>query len=148
MNEKAVLQAEEIIQSKTGYTGGGMEGYCVLAVIDEEGYPSASTVSISKADGLKRITFLSGLSSNKAKRIRICNRGSVCISSSAYSITLVGTLEVLTDPATKREMWQKPLESMYSGPDDPEYCVIRFTTRRYKIFIVYGQSGLFAEGSI
>ena len=136
MNQEAITRAEQVIMSKTGYIGGGMEGYCTLAVIDEYGYPSASTLSISKADGIKWLTFLSGLESNKAKRISKCNRGSVCINSSKYNITLVGTLEVLTDPDIKKEMWQEPLGSIYSSPDDPVYCVIRFTTERYNIFSI------------
>jgi len=88
---------------------------------------------------------LSGLKSNKAKRIIKCNRGSVCINSSAYNITLVGKLEVLTDPDIKKEMWQEPLKGIYSGPDDPEYCVIRFDTERYSIFFDDGGS---AEGKL
>ena len=140
MDQEVISMAERIIMSKTGYTGDGMEGHCTLALIDEDGYPSASTLSISKADGIKRLTFLSGLKSNKAKRINMCNRGSVCINSSAFNITLVGTLEVLTDPYTKHEMWQEPLRSMYSGPDDPEYCVIRFYTKRYHLFFDDGKS--------
>ena len=140
MSQEAIKRAEEIVMSKTEYIGAGMEGYCTLALIDEEGYPTASTLSISKADGIKWITFLSGVKSNKAKRISKCNRGSVCINSSKYNITLVGTLEVLTDPKTKHEMWQEPLGNMYSGPDDPEYCVIRFNTERYNVFFDDGQS--------
>jgi general stress protein 26 len=126
--------------SKTDYIGGGMDGYCALSLIDEEGYPSTSTVTISKAYGIKWITFLSGLKSNKAKRIDKCNRGSVCINSPKYNITLVGRLEVLTESDIKNEMWQEPLGSIYSGPDDPEYCVIRFNTERYKIFFDDGKS--------
>ena len=140
MSQEAILRAESIIQSKTGYIDRGMEGYCALALIDEDGYPSASTLTISKADGIKWLTFLSGLKSNKAKRIEKCNRGSVCINSPKYNITLVGTLEVLTEPDIKKEMWQEPLGHMYSGPDDPEYCVIRFTTQRYNIFFDDGES--------
>ena len=126
--------------SKTGYIGGGMEGYCALALIDEDGYPSASTLSISKADGIRWITFLSGLDSNKVKRINKCNRGSVCLNSTKYNITLVGTLEVLTDSTMKKEMWQEPLRGIYSGPEDPVYCVIRFHTERYNIFFDNGGS--------
>ena len=140
MNHEIIARAEELIMSKTGYIGNGMEGYCALALMDEDGYPSISTLTISKADGIKWLTFLSGLSSNKAKRINKCNRGSVCINSSKYSLTLVGTLDVITDPAIKREMWQEPLGAMYSGPDDPKYCVIRFTTKRYNIFFDDGAS--------
>jgi len=145
MDQDVISRAGEVIRSKAGYIGGGMEGYCTLALIDEEGYPSASTLTISKADGIKWITFLSGLSSNKAERIGRCNRGSVCINSSKYNITLVGTLEVLTDPGIKKEMWQEPLGHMYSGPDDPEYCVIRFNTERYNIFF---SDGAAAEGRL
>jgi general stress protein 26 len=145
MNQEVIARAEQIIMSKIDYIGGGMEGYCALALIDEDGYPSASTLSISKADGIKWLTFLSGFKSNKAKRIGKCNRGSVCINSSAYNITLVGTLEVLADPYIKKEMWQEPLGNMYSGPDDPEYCVIRFSTERYNIFFDNGDS---AEGTL
>jgi general stress protein 26 len=140
MDKEVIARAEQIIMSKTDYVGGGMEGYCALSLIDEDGYPSASTLTISKADGVKWLTFLSGLKSNKAKRIAKCNRGCVCINSSKYNITLVGTLEVLTDPDIKNEMWQEPLGNMYSGPNDPEYCVIRFTTQRYNILFADGES--------
>lgn len=145
MNHEVISRAEKIIMSKTDYIGNGMEGYCTLALIDEAGYPSASTLSISKAGGIKWLTFLSGIKSNKAKRIGKCNRGSVCINSPMYNITLVGTLEVLTDPDTKKEMWQEPLGNMYSGWDDPEYCVIHFNTERYNIFFDNGES---AEGTL
>jgi len=42
-------------------------------------------------------------------------------------------------------MWQEPLGNIYSGPDDPEYCVIRFTTERYNIFFDDGES---SEGKL
>jgi general stress protein 26 len=146
MNQGIIARAAEVIQAKSGYIGGGMEGYCVLALIDEDGCPSASTLSISKADGIKWLTFLSGLKSNKAKRISKCNRGSVCINSPLYNITLVGTLEVLTEPSIKNEMWQEPLGHMYSGPGDPEYCVIRFITERYSLF--FADDGSEAKGTL
>ena len=69
----------------------------------------------------------------------------MCINSPKFNITLVGTLEIMTDPEIKKEMWQEPLGDIYSGPDDPEYCVIRFTTERYNIFFDDGES---AEGKL
>jgi len=134
MNQEIIARAAEVIASKTGFIGDGMEGHCVLALIDEDSYPTASTMTISKADGIKWITFLDGAGSNKTKRVKKCNRGSVCLSSSEYNITLVGTLEILDDPAIKKEMWQEPICEYYSGPDDPNYWVLRFTTERYNIF--------------
>ncbi len=121
MNEEIIARAGEIIASKTG---GGNEGYCVLALIDKEGYPTTSTISASKADGINWITFCTGLGSDKTKRIEKCNRASVCFDSFEHNITLVGTIEILTDPEIKKEMWYKGLVNHFNGPDDPNYCVL------------------------
>jgi hypothetical protein len=60
----------------------------------------------------------------------------VCINSSEYNITLVGTVEILVDQDTKKENWFPVMEGMWSGFDDPNYCVLRFTTERYNLFII------------
>jgi len=132
MHEEIIIRAGEIIAKKTG---GRNEGYCVLALLDTDGYPTASTISASKADGIKWITFCTGLSSAKINRIEKCNRASVCFDAIDYNITLMGTIEVLTDPIMKKEMWYKGLEENFSGPDDPGYCVLRFTTERYNLLV-------------
>jgi len=132
MNQKVIDRAGEIIAQKAV---GGNEGYCTLALIDADGYPTASTISISKADGIRWLTFCTGLGPGKADRIKTCNRAGVCINSAEYNITLVGTIEVLTDPGVKNEMWYKGLENHFSGPDDPGYCVLRFTTARYNLMV-------------
>jgi general stress protein 26 len=136
MKQEIIAKAAEIIRGKTGYIGGGMEGYATLALIDENGFPTASTLTIAKADGINWLTFNTSLDRNSVKRINKCDRASVCINSSQYNITLVGTVEVLTDPETKRDMWFPVMEGQWSGPDDPQYCVLRFTTKRYSIFIL------------
>ncbi len=132
MNTEIIARAGEIVASKTG---GGNEGYCVLALIDKDGFPTASTISVSKADGINWITFCTGLGSNKTKRIETCNRASVCFDSIDHNITLVGTIEVLTDPEIKKEMWYKGLEGHFNGPEDPDYCVLRFRTDRYNLLV-------------
>jgi general stress protein 26 len=132
MNEEIIARAGEIVASKTG---GGNEGYCVLALIDNDGFPTTSTISASKADGINWITFCTGIGSNKTKRIEKCNRASVCFDSIDHNITLVGTIEVLTDPQIKKEMWYKGLENHFNGPEDPNYCVLRFRTNRYNLLV-------------
>lgn len=132
MNEEIITKAGEII---AGRTGGGNEGYCVLALTDTDGYPTASTISASKADGINWVTFCTGLGCNKTNRIEKCNRASVCFNAPDYNITLVGTVEILTDPAIKKEMWYSGLENHFSGADDPNYCVLRFSTERYNLLI-------------
>jgi len=146
MNDKTIARAIEIIKGKTDYIAGGMEGYAVLSLIDENGYPTSSTLSVSKADGINWITFLSGIDSNNAQRIAKCNKASVCFASPEYNISLIGTVEVLTDVETKKAMWQEPIGEMYNGPEDPNYCVIRFNTERYNIFLA--DDGTEAVGNI
>jgi general stress protein 26 len=104
-----------------------------LSLIDNDGYPTTSTISVSKAEGINWITFCTGLGNNKTKRIEKCNRASVCFDAIDHNITLVGTIEVLTDPKIKKEMWYNGLENHFNGPDDPNYCVLRFRTNRYNL---------------
>lgn len=149
MNQEIIKRANELINSKTNYVGGGMEGYAVLALIDEKGYPTASTLTIVKADGIKWLTFATSPDSNKAVRIAKCNRASVCLANSEYNITLVGTVEIVTDIETKKAMW---LPIMGNGPhwkgyDDPNFCLLRFNTERYNIVFAEDEEG-FAEGTL
>jgi len=138
MNNKTIEKASEIIHSKSNYIGGGMEGIATLTLIDENGYPVSSTLTISKTDGIKWLTFLTSLDSSSAKRANNNSRACVCLNSSEYHISLMGDIEVLTDEKTKKEMWQEPLSYHFKGPDDPQYCVLRFTTKYYSIYIVDG----------
>ena len=103
MNEEIIKSAEEILANRALKE----QGYCILALIDTDGYPTAATISPSKIEGIHCITFCTGTDSNWAKRIANCNRASVCFNSGTeqYNITLVGNIEVLTDLKTKKEMW-------------------------------------------
>lgn len=132
MNEKIISIAGEIVESKTGNAG-----YCTLALIDIDGYPTAATISVSKARGIEWITFCTGLGSNWAKRVEKCNRASICFNSNSplYNITLVGTIEVLTDLAIKKEMWYEGMGYYFSGPEDSGFCVLRFQTQRYSLML-------------
>lgn len=134
MHDKSIAQAAEILAMKCG---GGDKGYCALAQIDTDGYPTAATISVSKAEGIKWITFCTGLGSNWVKRTEKCNRASVCFNSEdpGYNITLIGTIEVLTDLAIKKEMWYEGMGSYFSGPEDPGFCVLRFNTQRYSLML-------------
>lgn len=130
MSEKIISRAGEIVTQNTGETG-----YCSLALIDLDGYPTVSTISAAKVDGINWLTFGTGLTSPKVDRIKKCNRASVCFNSPEYNITLVGTIEILTDPEVKKEMWYGGLTQHFSGPEDSNYCVLRFKTERYNLLV-------------
>lgn len=130
MDQEVVLKAGKIIEDNLG-----MGTYCVLSLIDLDGYPTASTITASKAEGIHWISFCTGIESPKAKRIARCNRASVCFNADDYTITLVGTIEIESDPEIKKDMWYGGLSNHFSGADDPNYCVLRFRTERYNLLI-------------
>ena len=140
MSKKAITRAEEIMKNKTAEVNMGVG--VTLSLLDHEGYPTTSTLSISKAEGIRQITFGGSLDSNKAKRAKENSRASVCIfdddyeGGSYYNITLVGDIEVVTDTETKKETWYEGLEEHFeNGVDDPNFCVLKFTTKRYNLWV-------------
>ncbi|MDR2196492.1 MAG: pyridoxamine 5'-phosphate oxidase family protein [Coriobacteriales bacterium] len=108
---------------------------CVLALLDLDGFPTASPISIAKNQSIGWLAFCTFLDGSKIKRIENCNRASVCLFSAdpMYNISLVGTIEVITDPEVKNEMWYDDLQIHFSGPSDENYCVLKFTTERYNL---------------
>jgi len=146
MEQKIVTRASELINSKTDYIGDGMEGHVVLSLLDDKGYPTSAAITISKADGIKWISFLTGMDSNKVRRIQKSNKACVCLASSEYNITLVGTIEIITDPGVKKGLWQDVFSEHYSGYDDPAWCALRFDTERYSIF--FADDGSEAVGDL
>jgi general stress protein 26 len=146
MNEEIITQAEKILADRKTKN----QNYCVLALIDTDGYPTAATISPSKIDGIKWITFCTGSGSNWAKRIEKCSRASVCFNSGEeqYNITLVGTIEVLTDLAAKKEMWYEGMGYYFKGPEDPDFCVLRFVTERYSLMLNEQDANGSARGTL
>lgn len=139
MNREIISRASEIINRKAI---GGNAGFCTLALIGIDGYPTTSTISISKADGINWMTFCTGTGS-KDERINHCNKASICINSDEYHISLTGKIEIITDLDVKKEMWYNGLENHFSGFDDPNYCVLKFTTERYNLLVDWqAESGM------
>ncbi|MCL2189194.1 MAG: pyridoxamine 5'-phosphate oxidase family protein [Defluviitaleaceae bacterium] len=140
MSQKAIAKAESIIKSKTAAENMGVG--VTLSLLDHEGYPTTSTLSIATAEGIRKLTFGVSLSSNKAKRVQANPRGSVCIfddnyeAGAYYNITLVGDMEIITDMEAKKAVWYEGLEAHFAGGvEDPDYCVLQFTTKRYNLWV-------------
>jgi len=135
MTQTMIAKAAELVE-KNAVQGGAFQGQiCTLSLIDSEGFPTASIITPSKASGIHWLTFGASLDDNKAKRIADCNHASVCFGTTEYCINLVGEIEVLTSADVKHDMWYDGLSFHFTGPDDPNYCVLRFTTKRYKLFL-------------
>lgn len=149
MNETIIKQAEKILENQVRLEHGCLE-CCVLALMDADGYPTAATISPAKIDGIRQIAFCTGTESNWVKRIEKCNRASVCFNSEEkqYNITLVGTIEVRTDLPTKTEMWFAGMGTYFKGPEDPNYCVLQFTTKHYSLMLNEHDANGSARGTL
>jgi len=135
MNNDFIARAAEIVKKNT-VGGGEFTGQiCTLSLIDEQGFPTMSILTPSESDGINWITFCTLVDENRAKRSIACNRASVCFGAAGYCVNLVGEIEVITSADIKREMWYDALEGHFAGADDPNYCVLKFTTKRYKLFM-------------
>ena len=109
-----------------------------ISSVDADGYPTAATITPSKTEGIRWIAIGNNRGSNWTKRSLACNRASVCYSADhpECNITLVGTMDVLTDDLSlKQEMWSEWMSAYYSGPEDPSFIVLRFKTERYSLYI-------------
>ena len=134
MSQDVLAKMNAIVEKNTVKNGVFKGEICVISLIDENGFPTMCTVTPSKCDGINRITFGTLLDGNRAKRSLANKNASVCFNSNAYCVNLVGEMEVITSPDVKHDMWYDGLSGFFTGIDDPNYCVLKFTTKRYKYF--------------
>ncbi|MCL2854332.1 MAG: pyridoxamine 5'-phosphate oxidase family protein [Defluviitaleaceae bacterium] len=146
MSEQILKRAGEVIAAKTDYVGGGMEGFVVLSVIDEDGFPSGSAITVSKSQGIEWVSMLTSMDSNKVLRLKANNKASLTFATPQYNIALVGTVEILTNPADRKPHWQEAFNEPHGTFDDPEYCALLFKTQRYSI--LFADDSAFTEGRL
>lgn len=136
-NETIIARAGELIAQRAAAGDGN---YAALILEDLDGFPTASTFSIAKAEGIRWAAFCTGAGSHAAQCIARCRKASVLLNSPEYHMALTGTAEVCTDLALKQEMWYEGLARHFSGPEDPNLCVIRFTTQRFNLFVDWNEA--------
>ena len=136
-------RVEEIVNKSTAHARTAWERNhridWVMSVIDEEGYPAASMITASRADGFNWISFCTGTGWNKPNRIEKNPRTSIYLldEDSFTGISLIGCTDVITDYEMKKQMWYDELGDSFAGPEDPNWCVLLFKPERYNIFIDY-----------
>lgn len=109
-----------------------------IALIDERGFPRASTISSLRTDGISRAWFTTSLRSGKARCLSHSNRASLCYRDGDHNVTLMGTIEILTDEPTRGEFWRDEFIHHYSGGvDDPIYCILLFTADQAVLWVDY-----------
>ena len=100
-------------------------------MIDAEGFPNIKAMlQPRKREGIKVIYLTTNTSSMRVAQYRKNNHASIYFCDTRFfrGVMLRGTMEVLTDDASKEMIWQGG-DTMYypEGVTDPDYCVLKFT---------------------
>jgi len=139
MNEQAIARVNKMLDAASMPN-------MVFSVLDEKGYPSGSLVGVTLKNGMKELYFGSNFESNKAKRVRANGKTSLCWGSDMFSITLVGTTTFVDDLEIKKKNWRDEWAAMgWTGYDDPDYTIFKFTTERYSICLMDDETQVYGE---
>lgn len=108
-----------------------------ISSIDEDGFPNTKAMyPPKKRVGIKEFYFSTNTSSLRTQQYLKNPKACIYFADTRFfrGVMLRGTMEVLTDPEIKHELWNVRDIMYYSkGKDDPDYCILKFTaeTGRY-----------------
>lgn len=102
-----------------------------VASVDEAGFPNMKAMLAPRLrEGLRTFYFTTNTHSMRVAQYRRDAKASVyfCDEAGFRGVMLRGTMETLTDAASRRLIWREGDTEYYPlGVDDPDYCVLRFT---------------------
>lgn len=109
-----------------------------IGSLDLEGFPNVKAMlQPRKREGIKTIYLTTNTSSMRVAQYRKDNRACVYFCDSRFfrGVMLRGTMEVLTDSASKEMIWREG-DTMYykKGVTDPDYCVLKFTAISGRVY--------------
>jgi len=114
------------------------QGVSFIASIDENGFPNMKAMlPPRKRDGIREFWFTTNTSSRRVAQYRANPKAAIYFCDKRYfrGVQLIGTMEVMTDAATKEMIWQDG-DTMYypGGITDPDYCVLKFTAAKGRYY--------------
>ena len=102
-----------------------------VASVDEAGFPNMKAMLAPRLrEGLRTFYFTTNTHSMRVAQYRRDPKAGVyfCDEAGFRGVMLRGTMETLTDAASRRLIWREGDTEYYPlGVDDPDYCVLRFT---------------------
>ena len=119
----------------------GKQDVSFVCSVDDDGFPNVKAMlKPRKRNGLKEFWFSTNTSSMRVRQYQDNPKASIYFYHKGLiryeGVMLKGTMEVLTDQATKDMIWRKGDSVFYKkGATDPDYCVLKFTAesgRYYK----------------
>ncbi len=102
-----------------------------ISSVDEEGFPcTKAMLSPRVREGIKTFYFTTNTFSLRVAHYKANPKAGIyfCDAEGFKGMMLRGTMEVLTDAASKEMIWRDGDEQYYPvGVTDPNYCVLKFT---------------------
>ena len=102
-----------------------------ISSVDQEGFPwTKAMLKPRKREGIKTFYFTTNTFSIRVAQYKANPKASIyfCDAKGFKGMMLRGTMEVLTDVASKEMIWRDGDEQYYpGGVTDPNYCVLKFT---------------------
>ena len=102
-----------------------------ISSVDEEGFPcTKAMLSPRVREGIMTFYFTTNTFSLRVAHYKANPKASIyfCDAEGFKGMMLRGTMEVLTDAASKKMIWRDGDEQYYpGGVTDPNYCVLKFT---------------------
>ena len=127
------LQKERIaeIEAKAARLLDGVS-VAALTSINENGYPRTCVMGKAGNDGFSDIYFITSKRSalnGKATHFERNPKASVCYFSGGDSVTLIGSIEFITDRPTQERIWSEEHRRFFpKGLDDPRFRLLKFHT--------------------
>ena len=119
----------------------------LVTTVRPDGWPETRHLAnmMNKAATDLTLYFMTGRHSPKVEQITANPKCSLYYYNDAdhHSVRLFGTMKLIDDEKTRRAHWDDAfLKFGYSGVDDPEFVLLRFTPSEYKYYDADGlQSG-------
>ena len=103
-----------------------------IASVDEDGFPNMKAMFVPRKIEDNCFYFTTNTSSMRAQQFMNNPKASIYFYNKGRfryeGIMLIGTMEVLQDEETKKEIWRSGDTMFYKqGVTDPDYCVLKFT---------------------
>lgn len=116
-----------------------------VASVDSDGYPRPVQMSKIRTKGFSEVWMATSAGSVKVKDFRENNKAGLCYEHYGDSVSLRGTVEIVTDDDIRKEMWQDWfIHHFPEGPADKDYILLHFTGTKATFWI----NGEFAHSDI
>ena len=125
------------------------QGVSFISSMDRDGFPNTKAMlPPRKRESIRVFYFTTNTSSMRVAQYRANPKACIYFCDRRFfrGVMLKGTMEVLEDAEHKEMIWQEGDTVYYSqGVTDPDYCVLRFTTRTGRYYSNFSSEDFIVE---